>query len=175
MANYLIDTETTGLSSKDEVIQLAWIKLPETLLSIKELSLKSLLALPTSVEFFNPSVPIQIEAQKVHGLSKLKLLKYPRSNTCKLPDDCTLVVGHNVSFDIRMLKTSVPASICTKELSIQKKLVANKLVKDNKLLTLFDYYYPKQTNKLLHEQFAPHFHDALNDCFKTLLILKELL
>lgn len=173
--NYLIDVESTGMSSKDEVIQLAWIRLPDNLQLIKEYEIDTLLSLPTSVQFFNPSVPINIEAQKIHGLNKLKLIKYPKSITCKLPDDCTLATGHNIIFDLRMLKVPTLPNVCTKKLAISKNLVKQNIVKDNKLITLFEYYYPVEQFPSLHKQFSTNFHDALNDCFKTLLILKELL
>ena len=173
MRTYVIDTETTGLTSRDEVIQLATIAIPDVA-TLLTLEVDNVFKLPTSVEYFNPSAPIHPEAQKVHGLSKLKLLKFPKSSTCKLSNEVEQVIGHNVAFDQRMLRTSLP-SICTKKLSENLKLVKDGFVKDNKLATLFEYFYPLATFAKLHEVVAPEKHDALADCYKCLLVYINLL
>lgn len=96
-----IDTETTGLSSTDQILQFAGIywrfdgkKFHE------EIRINQYINITTKINFF---------AQRVHGISKNMVSQYWYIDSyidtfleyiCK----SDYIVGHNIAFDIRMLK-----------------------------------------------------------------------
>lgn len=100
-----LDTETTGLGERDEVVSLG-IVLAEVVLPKGHL-LREMEAFYSVRE---PSVPINPGAQAVHGLSAEALkgkafdLPYIRS----LIDQADVLVAHNASFDRRMLERLIP-------------------------------------------------------------------
>jgi exodeoxyribonuclease X len=164
---YAIDTETTGVTCRDQVIQLATVKVPDNILS---LSCEEILALPTTNEYFNPTVSINPRALEVHGITKLRLLGKPVSTSVALPSDCELVIGHNVSFDLRMLHSNVD-DICT--LRLARKYL--KELQSHKLVHVFEYFYPVKSFKELHDMLNTDKHDALNDTFMCLLVYVKLM
>ena len=92
----VLDTETTGLGAKDEILELAVID-GETGMTLFH-------------QFFRP-VRNQSwdEAEKIHGISPKDVSEcYPisvyRSVIQKILDQAEEVIGYNVSFDIGMLK-----------------------------------------------------------------------
>lgn len=168
----ILDSETTGLTKTDEIIQLAYFNL-----EFEQLSNIYVVALQTGVDQkFRPSVPINPHASKVNGVQYKDLLKCPPSKSL-LPPEATYVVGHNISFDKRMLLQTVDFAhtstidkyklICTKELSqaLDKKFGIG--YENHKLDTLFAYYFPELDN--------PEVHDGFYDCIKCGLILSKLL
>jgi DNA polymerase III epsilon subunit-like protein len=175
---YCIDVETTGLSSNDQVIELAWIKLPiETHYYTTDklqsaLIHEEILDEHVYLERFNPSVPINKHAQAIHGISKLKLLRCRPSSEFKLPEDAIIYIGHNVAFDKRMLKIPEHKSICTASLAKKiEKLRNGKFGFDNyQLFTMFCFFYPE-----LEVKFKTTQHNALVDCRMTVLVLIKLL
>lgn len=182
----VLDTETTGISKLDEVIQLALFKLDDSVSAIKaSLDLTGFNTplvrdrvtstifpkLPVSNRYFNPTVAINPHAQAVHGLSKIKLCKYDAFDQA-LTNDFKLVIAHNAPFDTRMLKLEGINAICTMGLAKKiEKLQGGKFGFDNyKLGTLYKFFYPEQAN-----YFDTEFHDALADCEMCLLVLIALL
>lgn len=96
-----LDTETTGLNkSSDRVVQIAWLTVSE---DGKELCQHNRLIKPSGFE-------IPPAAEKIHGIStnvakrfgvplRQALLDFARD-----VDACKVIVGHNLSFDIAMLR-----------------------------------------------------------------------
>lgn len=91
----IMDTETTGLDKKDEIIELALINQDGEKLYH---------------EYFLPSCKIDPEAEKVHGLNFEVLCKLDAKNFKDEFDeilhhiveaDCP-IIGHNIKFDTRM-------------------------------------------------------------------------
>jgi DNA polymerase III epsilon subunit-like protein len=183
---YVIDTETTGVTASDQVVQLAMIQIPDRIAELQsafvpaknftglELRKHSPYFPKFIVEnnYFNPTVKINPFAQKVHGLSKIKLSSYPKATTCKMPDNTRLVVAHNAPFDTRMLGITHLKSICTMGLAKRiEKIQGGKFGFDNyQLFTIFVFFYPE-----LKQQFTCETHDALADCEMALLVLLKLL
>ena len=104
MTTYVLDSETTGLTAKDQVIELAYHNLPtipELLYINKWLPEQKMLEELQSSNLwfnqrFNPTVPIHPKAYEVHKISKLALIKEPSSLKASsyLPKDVTYLVGH---------------------------------------------------------------------------------
>lgn len=161
----LVDTETTGISVKDEVIEFAYISLPE-LSKLKEIS-------PIyGKEYYNvtarykPSVDIHPAAEKIHGISKAVLKDCPPSASIQVPA-MKYMLGHNVSFDHKMLKTPFCETICTLELA--RKLWKKEEVGNHKLTNLIEILIPNG------KAIVKEAHGALADCYLTLILFDEIL
>ena len=182
MSTYILDTETTGISKSDQVIELAYLpclQLEAELFTINdpELYIKDALA-ETYTERFLPSCPINQHAHAVHGINRTDLIGKKSSQNIDLPDNIKYIVGHGVSFDKRLLAQSNTTLvnklddvryICTLELArtISKNF---KIEYDNhKLDTLVNHYYPDHAHKLV----TP-LHSASGDVVKNLLVLLKL-
>lgn len=159
----VLDTETTGLTGKDEVIELAYIVIDNDLTTLTSFNAR-----------YKPSIPINPHAQAVHGIEYKELLScFPSSKIALEPID--YMIGHNISFDKRLLIQSNPAltEMLEKVKYIDTKVLAKLIEKENKdvkflnhkLDVLIEHYFPENpftTNR---------FHDALTDCKKVLLLL----
>jgi len=171
MGVYILDTETTGLSKTDQVIEVGWIEVG---------SLPTLLTLDSGSNRYLPTVGISSKAEQVHKISYRQLLGSPSTRFVTIPEDVEYMIGHNLEFDVRLLKQSNPSLaqklnnvkfICTKKLSqvILARFKVNTL--NHKLDTLVKVLYPNNwTDIILSEA-----HDALGDCFKTKKLLEGLL
>lgn len=121
---YIIDTETSGLGPTAGVCEIAWLKLDDNLNVIDEVC-----------SLVNPETPIEAGAQAVHGISDDAVKGMPTLATfAPLFEQPLTAVGHNVKFDLRMLKSVLTpdASLCTLALARQ----ALKDVTNHKLETL---------------------------------------
>jgi DNA polymerase III epsilon subunit-like protein len=179
----LLDTETTGLASQDEVIQLAFLPLlslqEESKIFKTSITIEDFLNLKKSMLFsknFKPSAPIHPKAFAVHGIKEKDLQACPASNTVTLPA-VRYIIGHNISFDKRLLLQSNPAIcdsfaetkfICT--MALAKALKPTFGYTGASLTTLVKHFYP-----IIAETFPQDYHDASTDCLKTLLVLFKLL
>lgn len=160
---YIIDVETTGVTAKDQVIELAWIKLNNDISTLEPLE--------SFQQYFNPSVPIHPRASEVHGLTKNKLIHFPRAGTIKLPEDIQIGIFHNAVFDMRMLTYPAIKVICTLKLVKKiEKVQKIKIGEDHKLRTLFTLFYPD-----ISSDFMTIHHGAEADCKMTLGVLIALL
>lgn len=96
----VFDTETTGISNSDEIIQLAAAEYVGGKLE-RTLDL-----------YLIPSCPIHPQAEAVHHISMPFLVEYGIRPTAALErffdflGDDALLVGHNIRFDLRMLQNS---------------------------------------------------------------------
>jgi exodeoxyribonuclease X len=168
MSIYILDTETTGLTSKDEIIEMAWIKLNNT---------------PTNIEVeetfnqrYRPNVPINPHAYKVHNISFKDVLTKTNCKKIEIPKRIDYIIGHNISFDKRMLEQSNNTLlgqlgnikyICTRELAraVSKQFKLPYL--NNKLDTIIQFHFEDRIQELIPEN-----HEALSDCRKCLEYLK---
>lgn len=95
-----LDTETTGLSNKDRLIQVAW-KLRSPL---------SLEVIEPRNEYFKPPVPISFDSMATHHVTNEFIAEKPSfdGSECKrfLLDHAkdSILVAHNAPFDMRMLE-----------------------------------------------------------------------
>jgi len=111
MTIYILDCSTTGLvAGKDEVIQLATIyapTLPAVSENVSSIGIDYVKGITSKFTFTNnyfyPSVPVTPEAYELHGLSASKLLGYHSSGMAKIPLDTTMLIGHNILFNHKML------------------------------------------------------------------------
>ena len=92
----IFDTETTGLSSEDKIVEISLIETIEGIKTGRSFHC-----------FLNPEVKISKKAVKIHRLTNEKLSNYPtfKQISKKLIDfigDSTLV-AHNANFDMKML------------------------------------------------------------------------
>jgi DNA polymerase III epsilon subunit-like protein len=180
---YVLDIESTGISKGDEVIELAYLHLPP----LKEFLKKDKNVSPQQIteeikysagwlnQRFCPTVPINKHAYAIHKISKLQLLKEPSSLKVEeyLPKGMSYMLGHQISFDHRMLgsKPEEVKLICT--LSLVKKLRKehptwkNFEIENNKLDTYMSLLYPELTFSSAH--------NAKDDCIKVILLLCKLL
>jgi DNA polymerase III epsilon subunit-like protein len=173
----VLDTETTGVSKKDQVIELSYIPLPSTIPCIKskveEFDSLSLFAENLKkisyVERFRPDVEIHPKAQEVHGILYRDLLKCKPVKEMEVPK-VKGFLGHNIQFDHRMLGKPEVQLICT--LGLAKALDKQYAIGlgTHKLDDLMSFYYKEQA-----EQLKSEYHSAFMDCIKTILVLIKLL
>lgn len=96
-----IDTETTWLSSTDQILQFAAIYgIFDGKNFFEEIRINQYINITTKINFF---------AQRVHGISKSMVAQYQYIDSyidtfLKHIKKSDYIVGHNISFDIRMLK-----------------------------------------------------------------------
>lgn len=175
----VLDSETTGIGKVDEVIQLAYFSITfNDIFSEKEAI--TAIAKAGSNQQYRPSVPIHPEAAKVNGIQYKDLLKCPASKTLtppELTEDGGFILGHNISFDRRMMLQCMNEEqqnyfdstkfICTLQLAraLDKQLGLG--FENHKLDTLMRHFYPEVELATMH--------DALDDCIKTVLVLRKLL
>lgn len=158
----VLDTETTGFSKyKDRIVELGAIKLVEG----KPVD---------SIEFLiNPTFTIPQRVIEVHGISN-EMVRGKPDETYYVPKfiefikDSTLIIGHNVSFDIgfleEMLRRSGYALNCSylDTLKFSREIFPHS--PNHKLTTLAEYL-----NLPLSEA-----HRALSDVETTIHLLRHL-
>jgi len=167
----ILDVETTGLTTKDQVLELAYLVLGE--------DNNGLTVTSTFNERFRPIAKINPHAQAVHGIAFKDLIRCTSTTNIPLPDKIDYIIGHNISFDKRMLIQSNPrlsprleASkyICTRELArlIGKQFKIPYL--NNKLDTIIRHHFEDRIQELI-----PEHHEALSDCKKCFEYMKVVL
>jgi len=100
----IVDTETTGLTRHDEIVEFAGLLLHRDGTRLRELGRYEGLR--------EPACNINPHAQAAHGLSmsKLRGQRLDMSLVGDLFNRCDVVVAHNASFDRRFLQSLVPES-----------------------------------------------------------------
>lgn len=188
MSLYVIDTETTGVTADDQVIQLAYLNITnhvEELVNFKYnddiIGHKAINTV--SNEYFRPTVSIHPRAKEVHGISRISLLKaINTSHDVRLPTDCDIIIAHNAPFDLRFLsytdkrinlEEKNTKYICTMSLAkkIEKMQGGSFGFSNYQLPTMLAHFYPEDVPVRSKEQF----HNALDDCKMCLLVLIKLL
>ncbi len=191
MSIYVADTETSGVSKTDQVIQYAAIRIPNDRGSLLTHTVTTPLFqqhatntfIPTiaicdiTKNHYNPTVKINPHAYDVHGISKVSLLKYPSTAIFRVPP-MEILIGHNSVFDLRMLAQTDPtfdpdsvAVICTMRLAKAIEKISGKVFgfESYSLKHIFKFFYPQWA-----DLYETQLHDALGDCEMTLLILVKL-
>jgi DNA polymerase III epsilon subunit-like protein len=171
----VLDTETTGGTHNDQVIELAYVPVTDSLLTIKRDTEVTNRELIDSLRFdmiserYNPSVPIHPEAFKVHGIAKKDLLGKRPAKDVALPKETILTICHNSPFDMRMLQRKDIPSICTLSLcrALSKKF---KLDWPAKLDHLYVELYGEQARDEIKSK-----HDAATDVIKTVMVLLKMM
>lgn len=158
------DTETTGLSSTAKLVQISWI------LYHGEARMESgnFLIKPEGFE-------IPKEATAIHGHTTEKCLKEGKDLRLTLRKfyrasiDSDLLVGHNVDFDIRIIKqelVNVEATFAAAKIGeMQKVCTMKKSTNYCKLPSSRGYKWPKlgELYKILFGREMVNAHDALYD------------
>jgi exodeoxyribonuclease X len=177
----ILDTETTGVSLSDKVIELALYEAEDIEIEQLQLDCTDLQTLRETIEVsrYNPRCMINTRAFEVHGIGLMDLQDCPNSNTLTLPENIVYMIGHNIeSFDRRLLIQSNPSLaetlkdtkyICTLALAKAVDKHLNIGYVNHKLDTLAAHYYPEHRETLVTE-----LHSAKNDVLKTLLVLLKL-
>lgn len=114
MKVYFFDVETTGLGEKDRLIQLAILERGALI--------------PLVDALFKPPVPIEVEAMSIHHITPQMVQDRPEFNTSPefiiveqaFADDEAVVVAHNATFDLSMLKRegiTPKRAVCTRKVA----------------------------------------------------------
>lgn len=172
---YILDTETSGVSKQDQVIELAYLKVSNTTkLDVEQ----------EFVERFNPDVPINPRAFEVHGIDKRSLLrdKCKPSTSLTIPSDMKYMIAHNASFDTRLLRQTMDFELHS-QLDELVVICSIKLIKslekiqggkfgfiDYKLVTIFKHFYPEY-----QDWQEANIHTALGDCRILRMVLTKCL
>lgn len=164
----ILDTETTGVCSTDQIIELAYLELPDVPTFLRnEIKYDSIFN-----ERFRPDVPIHPKAVEVHGITYKDLLHCRKSDFVEIPKDVTYLVGHNIQFDHRMLGKPELKLLCTLNLSKRISKFLGFSVENHTLDHLVEVL-PKGLDKKVFEK-TKH-HSAKNDILKNIIVLQELL
>jgi len=174
----ILDSETTGLSGKDQIIELSYFIPTDDICTWVDDFLVNNLDINTIAyyhERFNPSVPINPRACEVHGIGKIKLLGCRKSELVAIPPDTKYIIAHNAPFDYRMLgKPEGVLLIDTKAIvtTVRKlgMLTNDEDTGRDKLDVLIEHYFPEIAKTLCSE-----YHSAIGDCIKLVLLLSEIL
>ena len=143
-----IDTETTGFSNSDKIVEIACIEIENGKVG------------SSFHRYVNPTIGIPDRAFNVHGLSKEFLSDKPKFKSIaddflEFIGDSTLVI-HNASYDLRMINNELKLigysalnneSICT--LKSAKKSMTE-LVESKSLDSLCDYFEIDRTKRSTH-------------------------
>ena len=96
----ILDTETTGLSNTDKIVEISILELVEGVKTGRKFH-----------SFINPCVKVSKKAVEIHKLTNEKLSKFPKFN--KIAEDIIKFIGdanivaHNSNFDRRMLNNEL--------------------------------------------------------------------
>jgi DNA polymerase III epsilon subunit-like protein len=176
----ILDTETTGLATTDQVIEVAYyIKDAATFTpkNIREFTnldnIVDEITENTTVKRYRPNVSIHPGAFKVHNIRLKDLHGHKASKDIDVPTDISYLIGQNISFDIRLLKQSNEnlseyldslTTICTKNLSdIHKKKIG---LTSTSLTNVFEHFEKENA-----EDYKQEYHSAIHDVFKTFVVL----
>lgn len=162
MTTYILDTETTGLVEPH---------MTEAAYSIIEVNNGKIevIQAPRSKRF-NPLKPISLGSMATSHICDEDVAQEPPHTEFRLPSSVQYLVGHNIDFDMAVLKnagvTHTPKLICTKAMS--SYLLPT--LESHKLVSLL-YYFHRQVAR---EQ-AKHAHAAIYDIYFTQLVLGSLI
>ena len=162
MRQIVLDTETTGLVEPH---------MTEAAYSIIEINNGKIevIQAPRSKRF-NPLKPISLGSMATSHICDEDVAQEPPHTEFRLPSSVQYLVGHNIDFDMAVLKnagvTHTPKLICTKAMS--SYLLPT--LESHKLVSLL-YYFHRQVAR---EQ-AKHAHAAIYDIYFTQLVLGSLI
>lgn len=164
----IVDTETTGISSADRMIEYAHLSLPilEELQTVNPIYSHEGVTQLRSI--WNPGVDIHPQATAVHGYTKESLLQHPKVENFQM-ENSSYIIGHNVDFDCRFVGEPTAKRICTIRLAkLAWPKTSNKAI-SYRLTSLIELFIPE--GKTLTKEA----HGALADCYLTFILLDEIL
>lgn len=159
---FILDVETTGIRKNDEILQIFAIDLKERILFDK-------LIKPKYINEWE-------EAYKIHGISNedvenKKNLSYYRKDINKIFEKHRLLIGYEIYSDINFFIKSeyIPPKIMVLDLAYFVKLLfTNKGISDK-------YISPSLKDALSYYKYNFNAHNAKDDVYATLYLLKNLL
>jgi DNA polymerase III epsilon subunit-like protein len=167
MSAIALDTETTGVDSERQPVEVAYFEIPD----FPETPEALFTSEPKWYEQrFYPTVPIHPNALKAHGIKKETLVGFPNYiyELLKIPPEAEYIIGHNISFDVNTIHPNdrVFKEICT--LKLCRKLYPE--AKKYSLTALIAYFYPDLSAKLIVGA-----HGAKVDTKLSILLLQQIL
>ena len=143
----IIKTETTGIRDDAKLVEFAAIKIRNG---------KPVKSFNTLI---NPKIKIPNEAIKIHGINNRKVNKAPTVEGISqliydfIEDD--IVVGHNIDFDIMILKNNLKNGFVNKNIDIITTIKQDYKLRDYKLKTIIDKLDLIEiiTHRALHDAF----------------------
>lgn len=90
----ILDTETTGVVEPIEVVEVAWMRLRAA---------DKLVVADSFDQRYRPTKPIEVGAMAAHHIMDEDVVDCPPSAAFALPSDCTIIIGHNVDYDWRVI------------------------------------------------------------------------
>lgn len=163
MSIYILDTETTGLDNP-HLTEVAYC-----IIDIADDGNVILKQEPRSKRY-NPLKPISLGAMATSYICDEDVENEPPHTDFRLPASVEYIVGHNIDFDMMVLRnagvTSQPKLICTKAMAVH---LLPEL--DSHKLTSLLYYFHREVAK---EQ-AKNAHAAIVDIYFTRLVLQSLI
>lgn len=163
---YVLDTETTGLGNRDEIIQIG----------IVDAGGNAVLD-----QLIKPSIPIPPGAAKVHGITDDDVINSPKFSSLYIKLSSLLagetVIAYNMDFDWRMLQQTV-ARYRLPDIRIGKRDCAMKQYakfKGKRSGQGRGYVWHKLTKALAQESIAlGNAHNALGDALMTLELVRKM-
>lgn len=162
----IVDTETTGISSSDKMIEYAHLSLPilEDLQSVN--TIYSHAEVTSLRSIWNPGIDINPQATAVHGYTKEMLMQYPPVEGFQL-ETTKYIIGHNVDFDCRFIGEPTAKRICT--IRLARLAWPKGTVPNYKLVGLIEHLISNG------EDLTKEAHGALADCYLTFILLDRIL
>lgn len=151
------DTETTGATPEDKIVEIAWLEVDDNMAVLREFCSR-----------IDPQRPISASASGVHGITNEDVADAPTIEEyftevpgVHVPDEIVLI-GHNIRFDRRYLEPTMPTKIvdtlCT--LRLARKYLPDA---ENHKLTTLSFQYGL---------YRGHAHSALDDAKTCLDLLR---
>ena len=162
MTTYILDTETTGLIEPH---------MTEAAYSIIEIAAGKVAVLQAPrAKRFNPLKEISLGSMAISHICDEDVVDEPPHTAFKLPSSVEYLIGHNIDFDMAVLKnagvTHTPKLICT-------NAMANYLLptlESHKLVSLLYHFH----REVARDQ-AKDAHAAIADIYFTELVLGSLI
>lgn len=166
MIPLLFDTETTDVGEDAQIIEAAWLHMPdlaEFLVNPDER------ALDCYHERFKPTVEIKPGAMAVHGIIPEDLDQCRPHTEFSLPHDVGFLIGHNIDFDWRVCGEPDVRRICTLALS---RYLHPTLESHNQSAMLYHYM---SDERVRCRHMLKNAHAALDDIQNCAILLTYLL
>jgi exodeoxyribonuclease X len=164
----IVDTETSGISSADKMIEYAHLSLP----ALEQLQTVSPIYSYTDVaqlqSLWNPGVDIHPQASAVNGWTKERYAEHPPVEGFQM-EATNYIIGHNVDFDCKFIGEPTAKRICTIRLAKLAWPKTTSGVTSYKLTNLIEHFLPNG------KDLTKEAHGALADCYLTFILLDEIL
>lgn len=157
MSSFVVDVESTGTVEPIEPVEVAWLKLGDPV---------DLVVTENYCERFKPSKAIELGALATHHIIPADLADCQPSSAFKLPEDCTVILGHQVDYDHKVIGSPKVRRIDT--LAMARKVWPT--LDSHKLgAVLYHIRDPEGARAMLKDS-----HSALQDCRNCLVVLRAI-